>query len=187
MTWVKICGLVRPEDAQLASELGADALGFVLAPSPRRANPAQLATWLPQLDTPALKVGVFLDAPEGDIQDVIERCGLTAVQLHGHESVELCERLNRQLPVLKRVRNRAEADHYRAVCRYLLWEPYPQHPTGPGEIWAGGLTLDNLSEVCRRHPWGLDVARGVENQPGTKSHHLLRQFLIVAKQDLMEA
>lgn len=181
MTWVKICGLVRPDDAQLASDLGADALGFVLASSPRRADPQILATWLPQWSTPALKVGVFLDPNEREVWEQVERCGFGAVQLHGTEPPELTERINRQIPVIKRVRSQEEADRYRGHASFLLWEPYPSHATPEREIWAGGLTLEQLPAVLAQQPWGVDVARGVEESPGVKHDALLRRFLQSAK------
>jgi phosphoribosylanthranilate isomerase len=80
--WIKICGNTSPEDALLACDAGADAVGFVFAPSPRRVTVEQVAEIVPLLPAAVEKIGVFVDAAPAEIADAVERCGLTGVQLH---------------------------------------------------------------------------------------------------------
>jgi phosphoribosylanthranilate isomerase len=80
--WIKICGNTSLADAQLVAEAGADAVGFVLAPSPRQVTPEQIAAIVPQLPAKLEKIGVFVDTSFGEITSAVENCGLTGVQLH---------------------------------------------------------------------------------------------------------
>jgi phosphoribosylanthranilate isomerase len=83
--WIKICGNTNLEDARLAVEAGADALGFVFAPSPRRVTPAQAQRIIAELPPQVEKYGVFVDAPFAEIVSAVEACGLTGAQLHSPE------------------------------------------------------------------------------------------------------
>ncbi len=85
MTWVKICGTTSLEDARLALESGADALGFVFAESPRRVAPEAAQQIIAQLPAKVQKVGVFVKEPARYVREVVERIGLTSIQLHGGE------------------------------------------------------------------------------------------------------
>jgi phosphoribosylanthranilate isomerase len=99
--WVKICGNTSFEDALLAAEAGADAVGFVFAPSPRRISPAKVAEIVPRLPAMLEKIGVFVDAPFEDIESVVRSSRLTGVQLHFTTAPELPARLrNRFGPAL---------------------------------------------------------------------------------------
>lgn len=80
--WIKICGNTSLGDARLAADAGADAVGFVFAPSPRRVTLAQVAAITPRLPAAIEKIGVFVDAPLDEIIAAVEQCGLTGVQLH---------------------------------------------------------------------------------------------------------
>jgi phosphoribosylanthranilate isomerase len=80
--WVKICGHTSVADAQLAVEAGADAVGFVLAPSPRQITVPQVASIVSHLATPVEKIGVFVDAEFEEIESAVRDCGLTGIQLH---------------------------------------------------------------------------------------------------------
>lgn len=91
--WVKICANTTLEDAQLAAEAGADAVGFVFAPSPRRVIPAQVAAIVPHLPAALEKVGVFVDRSFEEIAATVETCGLTGVQLHFDAGAELPAKL----------------------------------------------------------------------------------------------
>jgi phosphoribosylanthranilate isomerase len=87
--WIKICANTSLEDALLAAEAGADALGFVFAPSPRRVTAAQVATIVPQLPAGIEKIGVFVDAAFDEIASAVKECALTGVQLHFDVEPEL--------------------------------------------------------------------------------------------------
>ena len=80
--WIKICGHTSLADARLAVEAGADAVGFVLAPSPRRITVPEVASIVSQLATPVEKIGVFVDAEFEQIESAVRDCGLTGIQLH---------------------------------------------------------------------------------------------------------
>ncbi len=81
--WIKICGNTRAEDALAAAEAGADAVGFVFAPSPRRADPRTVAAITPLLDGRIESIGVFVDLSADEIARIVDQCALTGVQLHG--------------------------------------------------------------------------------------------------------
>lgn len=89
MTWIKICGTTNLEDARLAVEAGADALGFVFAESPRRVTPEQAREIITALPAEVEKVGVFVNETAPCIVQVAEQAGLTAIQLHGEEPLEV--------------------------------------------------------------------------------------------------
>jgi phosphoribosylanthranilate isomerase len=97
MTWVKICGTTNVEDALLAVELGADALGFVFAESKRRVTPSQVAAILPRLPPHVERIGVVYSRDAAEIAAIAEEAGLTAVQLHGGVDLPLVQELWKRL------------------------------------------------------------------------------------------
>jgi phosphoribosylanthranilate isomerase len=103
--WIKICGNTSLKDARLAVEAGADAVGFVFAPSPRRVSAAEVAAIVPHLPAAVEKIGVFVDASLSEIYSTVRECGLTGVQLHfeaGPEApAKLRARLGPKLRVLR--------------------------------------------------------------------------------------
>jgi phosphoribosylanthranilate isomerase len=111
--WIKICANTSLEDAQQAVEAGADAVGFVFAPSPRRVTVAQVAAIVPHLPATAEKIGVFVDATLDEICSTVRACGLTGVQLHSETEPDLParlrERLGPELRILRVVHFGAEA------------------------------------------------------------------------------
>jgi phosphoribosylanthranilate isomerase len=103
--WIKICANTSLADAQLAAEAGADAIGFVFAPSPRRVTPAQVAAIVPHLPATLEKIGVFVDAPFKEIEATVSACALTGVQLHFNAAPDLPARLRQRLgPALRILR-----------------------------------------------------------------------------------
>jgi phosphoribosylanthranilate isomerase len=94
--WIKICGNTTLEDAQLAAQLGADAVGFVFAPSPRQVTAAQVAAITPHLPSSVERVGVFHSSDAEQIAAIAIEAGLTTVQLHGALDEELSRRLSNQ-------------------------------------------------------------------------------------------
>jgi phosphoribosylanthranilate isomerase len=103
--WIKICANTTLEDAKLAAEAGADAVGFVFAPSPRKVTAAQVAAIAPYLPTALEKIGVFVDATLDEISAAVRECGLTGVQLHSHAgpgvTAQLRESFGMKLRVLR--------------------------------------------------------------------------------------
>ena len=108
--FVKICGITRPQDAELAADLGASALGFVFWPnSPRRITVGTVRAMTANIPAGVLRVGVFVDQPIADVARTMDEAGLDVAQLHGHESPEYCRQLMIELsgfppsPRLRRV------------------------------------------------------------------------------------
>ena len=95
--WIKICANTSLEDALLAADAGADAVGFVFAPSPRRVTSAQVADIVPHLPATVEKIGVFVDATLEEIVSTVLACGLTGVQLHFDAAPELPAQLHERL------------------------------------------------------------------------------------------
>jgi phosphoribosylanthranilate isomerase len=112
--WIKICGNTNLDDAQLAAELGADAVGFVFAPSPRQVTAADVAHITPHLPEGLECVGVFPALAAQQIAGIAQECGLTAVQLHGGVNLELLRQLdeifNGQVKLIQTVHWQVDAD-----------------------------------------------------------------------------
>ena len=100
LMFVKICGITSEDDALLAIALGADAVGFVLAPSPRQIAPQVVGDIIKRLPPEVITVGVFRDAARQRVLDVAHQAGLSAVQLHGHEPPEVARWLREKLPMV---------------------------------------------------------------------------------------
>jgi phosphoribosylanthranilate isomerase len=189
--FVKICGITRPEDADAAVKAGADAIGFVFWPgSPRFVDPYRaraIAVTLPPFVT---TVGVFVNQPIEYVTGVASLVRLSAVQLHGDETIEYAAALSR--PVVKAMSlgdDRVTAWPAPMTVLLDVHDPVRRGGTGRTIDWtaaaavaagrrillAGGLTPDNVAEaVARVRPFGIDVSSGVERAPGVKDHERLR-------------
>jgi phosphoribosylanthranilate isomerase len=198
MVRIKICGITNLEDALLAAEMGAQALGFIFyPPSPRKVDPEAAREIIRQLPPLVLSVGVFVNEEAAVVQELAARVGLDWVQLHGQESPEYCRSLGRR--VLKGFRMKDEASlqelpAYRGAVQAFLLDTYKHGQTGgTGEafnwelarkakrygpiVLAGGLTADNVAQaVATVRPQAVDVASGVEAAPGKKDPEKLRAF-----------
>jgi phosphoribosylanthranilate isomerase len=198
MTRVKVCGLRRIEDASLAVELGASALGFIFWPSsPRFVEPERVRDIAASLPPFVALVGVFVDQPSSYVADVARALKLTLVQLHGHEAVG--EYVGRGLRVLKAVAVGPGMGAEQAVLRLpgdvgvLLDAHDPIRRGGTGRtidwdqagrlartravILSGGLNADNVrSAIATVRPYAVDVSSGVESRPGVKDEAKLRAF-----------
>jgi phosphoribosylanthranilate isomerase len=192
----KICGTTSLEDALLCVDAGADALGFVFYPrSPRYVTPETVRTIVRQLPPFVVTVGVFVDEPSECVNAVAAFCNLDRVQLHGNETPQDCERIERAVVKAFRVRPDATLSFadYR-VHAFLLDAYVANSPGGTGHrfdwaraieakrhgrvILAGGLTPDNVGEAIRTvEPYAVDVVTGVEASPGRKDAEKVRSFL----------
>jgi phosphoribosylanthranilate isomerase len=194
MTRFKVCGITRPEDAELAVEVGAWALGFILWPGSKRHIDAAMAAGIARLaHRRAQIVGVFVNQTLDEVARAADEIGLTHVQLHGDEGPSFCTAAGQRTGcrVIKAVRVHSRADVIAAerfhTDMHLLDSP------GNGRTWdwslasarrtrtpflvAGGLTPENVGEAIEvARPWGVDVASGVESAPGIKDPELLRAF-----------
>ena len=203
MTRAKICGITRSEDAELAAELGAWALGFILWPGSRRAcDPALAAGIARRVRRRAEIVGVFVNPTLDEVAHAADAIGLTHLQLHGDEGPSFCAEAGRRTGcrVIKAVRVRTAADlrdldRFRLVDLHLLDSFVEGEWGGTGEPWdwrllaqrrthaiptmlSGGLTPSNVGEaVAAVRPWAADVASGVEAGPGVKDPAKVEAFL----------
>ena len=199
---VKICGVTRLEDAMAAVRLGADALGFNFWPGSRRfIAPAVAKRIIRQLPPLVTSVGVFVDSSHDEAVAAAAISGVQVIQLHGSESPIFCRSF--QLPVLKAIpvggpEALAAVDLYAGLAGLLLDAPSAGHggsgvpchwPTArelagrAAVILAGGLHPGNVAEaIAAVHPYGVDVASGVEQSPGVKDHELMARFIGAAKE-----
>jgi len=197
---VKICGLTSPEAALACAKLGVDAIGCVFFPkSPRHLSERRAREICAVLPPEVKKVGVFVNETYLHIMQKVDRCGLTAVQLHGRETPELVhEILKENIPVIKALfavgaPTLSDAQKYRASA-FLAECGSGILPGGNAAAWdwkqarkisqtypvilAGGLTPDNVSQAiaaCR--PAAVDVSSGVEKTPGIKDLAKVKAFL----------
>lgn len=189
MTWLKICGITRIEDAVCCRDAGADAIGFVFAPSPRQVAVEQ-AHDIVRVVRDIVKVGVFVDAPIRDVEEVRRQLDLDVVQLHGRESNEYCRQLGGA--VIKALRPQSsvelqQMDHYIDVWKILVDAFVPGQPGGTGlavageildniksfdrVILAGGIGPENAGAIINAcSPFGLDCSSRLESRPGIKAH-----------------
>ncbi|MFW6113132.1 MAG: phosphoribosylanthranilate isomerase, partial [Thermodesulfobacteriota bacterium] len=196
MVRIKICGITNPEDALLASDLGAHALGFIFYPkSPRSVKPDAARDIIKILPPLVLSVGVFVDEEAEVVRELAATVGLDWVQLHGQESPEYCRAVGRRVIKGFRIRDHsslAALPSYRDAVQAFLLDAYrPGIPGGTGEtfdwevargakefgpvILAGGLTAANVAQAINvAQPAGVDVASGVEAAPGKKDPEGLR-------------
>ncbi len=199
-TRVKICGITRPEDALLAAELGADALGLVFyANSSRGLSLAQAQQIRAVVPAFVSVVGLFVNPERNQVDAVLDHLRLDCLQFHGDETPEFCQSF--AVPYMKAVRVRSGADplpdikRYRQASAVLLdtFDPHQAGGTGKSFDWtvarhcvdrsplpivlAGGLTQENAARAIKEvHPWALDLSSGVEREPGIKDRHRLQAF-----------
>jgi phosphoribosylanthranilate isomerase len=196
--FVKICGITSEEDALLAIAMGADAVGFVFAPSSRQVAAGLVRDIVRRLPPEVLTVGVFRDESPQRVVEIVNSIGLRAAQLHGHETVEQTRLVRSKLtfvikgfpagdPALDRADDfGADAilidSHAPGSGEMFDWSLAEGAPVNRRVILAGGLTPDNVAEAIERvKPWGVDVSTGVENGPGRKDARLVRDFVRNAK------
>jgi phosphoribosylanthranilate isomerase len=200
MTRVKICGLTALEDAQLAVDLGAWALGMIFWPDSPRACPIEQAEVIgAQLHRRVELAGVFVNASLDHVAETADVCRFTLLQLHGDEGPSYCQEAARRTGcrVIKaaRVRDAADVQAIRAYRTdfHLLdthserapggtgesfdWELAGLHRGNPPLILSGGLTPDNVGQaIAAVNPFAVDTASGTEAEPGRKDPAKLAAF-----------
>ena len=213
MTWVKICGISDIESAITASQAGTDYLGMVFAPSRRQVSPVEalkIVNVVRQLDSPPQIVGVFVNQPAAEVNQIADYCQLDWAQLSGDESWDYCRQIG--MPLIKVFHIDANAQH--AEIATEIWKGYryiipPRQliclldsavngaygGTGTPVNWqvakviaakfsvmiAGGLTPDNVGELLQViNPWGVDVSSGVETD-GKKDMVKIKTFIEVVR------
>ena len=198
MTKIKICGITRENDALRAAELGADFLGFIFVPgTPRHIEPERAAliagSVRSQVGAPQF-VGVFRDASNDYIREIASIVGLDLVQLHGNEDDAGIAELG--IPAVKTLRVRDELPDTHAVpnAAWLLFDRYDERRsggTGRRFDWSvlagfdrakpfflsGGINPENVgAAISSVRPDAIDLASGVESEPGVKDHDKLARL-----------
>jgi phosphoribosylanthranilate isomerase len=205
--WIKICGITNEEDGLAAARLGADALGFVFTPSPRRISPEKARQIIKALPPLVQKVGVFVDEDLGEVSSVAEMCGLDILQFHGNESADYCDSCNQRVIKAIRLRNRQDLRslaEYDGVVHALLLDTYlPDKLGGTGMtfnwewaseagkygriILAGGLSSGNVAAaISIVKPYGVDASSSLEKSPGVKDHEKMAQFIESVRQSVRQ-
>lgn len=204
---VKICGVREKENARELAALRPDYLGFIFyAGSKRSAEPDTVEKWISIIPPEIKKVGVFVNAPIGEIVSIARRLALNYVQLHGHEDVGFCGMLREGLPEIQliksfRVSKALPSDTLRPfedMCSYFLFDSPSERYGGSGEPfnWAlladyslstpfflsGGIESSRLAsvrELQRALPQliGIDASSKVELSPGRKSIPLVQELI----------
>jgi phosphoribosylanthranilate isomerase len=197
-TRIKICGITRPEDAQVAAARGADAIGLVFyAKSPRAVDIGQAREITAVVPPFMSTVALFVDEPAETIERILTAVPIDTIQFHGDESADFCEQFQR--PYLKAIRVRPDLDLAEAAAPYsaaraILLDSWQQGvPGGTGKkfdwqladtlrhmsvVLAGGLTEENVGEaIVRLAPAAVDVSGGVEESPGIKDSSRISNFI----------
>jgi phosphoribosylanthranilate isomerase len=207
-TWIKICGTTCLEDALSAREAGADALGFIFAPSKRRVSPEQAQSIIRALPPDIERIGVFMNSPAAEIASIVSSVELSGIQMHGEEfPPEVYSYLPKsRRDGLRKIKTVLMRDGFE-----LMFDSYAGAPgvvdawlfdsgAGSGKtfdwraakaqlgerdgkfIVAGGLTPENVGEAIGVfHPWGVDVVTGVEREPGRKDPGKLQAFVAAVR------
>lgn len=199
MVRVKICGVTNLQDALLAAELGADAIGLnFFEKSPRCVTPFVAANIVRKLPPFVSPIGIFVNWKPAPILALAEALRLAAVQLHGDESPELAAQIARRIPVIKAFRLGKETplppfSKFKTSSAFLLDAATRGEFGGTGQrtdwnrarsavkshriVLAGGLTPENVEEAIRTvRPYAVDVASGVESRSSKKDPSKLRAF-----------
>ncbi len=196
--FVKICGITSEADALLAVGMGASAVGFVFAPSPRQMAPSVVADIVKRLPHETVTVGVFRDEAPQRVVEITAQIGLRAVQLHGVESAGDTRWVAARVPWTIK----AFPAGHRNIERFAEYgaQTLLVDGTNPGSgelfdwrlaegvidpgrlIVSGGLRPENVAAaVLHLRPWGVDVSSGVESAPGVKDPARLRAFVTAAR------
>ena len=196
--FVKICGITSEADALLTVSLGASAVGFIFAPSPRQLSVHLAGDIAKRLPEHVLTVGVFRNEAPQRVVEAVHAAGLGAAQLHGQETAEETQWVRARVPIVIKAFRAGE----RAIGRfsdfgadYLMVDG--ENP-GSGQVFdwrlaegvadhhrlivSGGLQPDNVAHaVAHLRPGGVDVSTGVESAPGRKDPLLVRDFIANAR------
>ncbi|WP_313892424.1 phosphoribosylanthranilate isomerase [Psychrobacillus sp.] len=197
MTKVKICGLMEKDHVNAAVEAGADAIGFVFAPSKRQITIKEAKKLAVDIPNTVLKIGVFVNATQEEMEKAYREVPLDFIQYHGNEKPSSIQAHG--YPSIKAVSVRSEQDVEVATqynTEFLLFDA-PQAGSGITFDWqhlerlhiakekvilAGGLHVENVAEAIEHvNPYMVDVSSGVEKD-GRKDKQLIRAFIHAVKE-----
>lgn len=204
--WIKFCGTTNIEDALVAVDAGASAIGFIFALSKRQVTPERAQEISRVLPPTVERIGVFVNESVDEVAKIVAHVGLTGVQLHGEESADYIEllhakisphtRIIKAMPYSPDMADRARYYGKILAVRGVLVDSAARGGTGIAFDWehakqdfesasahtrlilAGGLDPENVARaISVLHPWGIDIASGVESAPGKKDHDKLRALV----------
>ena len=191
----KICGITNYEDAMMAINAGADALGFVFyEQSPRYISPVEAAKIIKKLPPFVEKVALFVNVDATTIDTVCKTTGATLAQIHFEADENLYTSL--QTPHIKVIRAKSKEDILRYSNEYRLVDAYCESYGGAGKrintewfegidcskiILAGGLSPQNVASVKKFGFYGVDVSSGVERDYGQKDPQKVKDFILHAR------
>ncbi len=198
-TRIKICGITTLEDALLATQLGADALGFVFSQSPRHISPEKAHDIVCQLPPFINTVGVFANEPLRKIVETLDSCSIDVVQLHGDESQKYCQELKEfNKKIIKAIRVRDELsllellsfdvdaylfdsyskEAYGGTGKTFDWELLKGKAFSKPIILSGGLDSTNVAEAIQFfQPYAVDASSRLEKEPGFKDPNKVKAFI----------
>lgn len=192
--FVKICGITNEDDALLSVAMGADAVGFIFAPSTRQIAPQKAYDITRRLPPEILTVGVFRNELPSRVVELAHKAGVKAVQLHGRETAaqtaEVASHFRWVIKVFGADDDQLpKADTYGTDLimldapdpgsgKVFDWSVAGDAPDSVRLILAGGLTPENVAAGIEEvRPWGVDVATGVERSPGRKDPLAVKRFI----------
>lgn len=197
--FVKICGITTESDALLATAMGADALGFVFATSPRQVTLQAVQDIVKRLPPEVITIGVFRNEHPSRVIDVVNAARLHGAQLHGSETPSMVREVGEQVRIVIKavVAGSQEAFHATDFAADAIlvdsqnpgsgiafdWSLAEEVPRGTRVVLSGGLTAENVAPaISAVRPWGVDVSTGVEASPGRKDPVKLRRFIAAARE-----
>ena len=198
--FVKICGVTSEEDALVAVGMGADAVGFnFVSGSPRQISPRLARDIVRRLPGGIVTVGVFRNELPERVVQIMDGAGLRLAQLHGNETTADCRWIAERVPGLIKafVAGDPNVERVRDYGASVLMLDGPEPGSGNVFDWrqlegrdrgmrlllAGGLRASNVAAAIKAvRPWGVDVASGVESEPGRKDVLAMREFVTAAKE-----
>jgi len=191
----KICGITSYEDAMMAIEAGADALGFVFyEKSPRYLSPSNAKKIIEKLPPFIEKVALFVNVDAATVDGICQESGATLAQIHFDADENFYKAL--KTPHIKVVRAKTKEDIKRYADEYRLVDAYCESYGGAGKriniewfdgvecskiILAGGLSPDNVSSLRKYRFYGVDVSSGVEKSHGKKDAQKVKEFILNAR------
>ncbi len=196
--FVKICGITSEEDALFAVSMGADSVGFILAPSPRQISADEVGHIIKRIPSEIITVGVFKDELKENVVKIVNKLGLSGAQLHGHETKDetqwIADRVQFVIKAFKAGQPMVKEFIDYGADALLL----DSHAPGSGKVFdwslaedvednsrlilSGGLTPENVADgIVATKPWGVDVSTGVEKAPGIKDPIKVKAFIEAAR------
>ena len=202
-TRIKICGITNLNDAKLAVQYGADALGFIFCESPRQISIPEALAILSEIPPFVSRVAVVKDFSDRMIRDILSELPIDFIQFHGGESEEFCLSYKPVTAIkvisMKSKQSLNQLENYPTMKHYLL-DTYTKAGGGSGRVFnwnlatlaksygniilAGGLSPDNIQTAIQTvNPYGVDVSSGVERSPGIKDPDKLRTFIEIVRME----